>query len=473
MKNWLIIVLVAAGLTACASQPTGSVPDSKTTASAKSADSRVQEKILANGLKVIVKEDHRAPVLVSQVWYKVGSGYEHDGITGVSHVLEHMMFKGTKKFKPGEFSRIIAENGGQENAFTGRDYTAYFQQLEKSRLKVSFEMEADRMRNLVLLGEEFDKEIKVVMEERRMRTEDNPQAITYEQFSANAYLNSGYHWPVIGWMNDLENMQLEDLAQWYKYWYAPNNAVVVVVGDVNAKEVFDLAEKYFGGFDRGEIPKRKPRIEVEQIGERRIVVKAPAQVPYLIMGYKVPSLVNAKESWEPYALEVLAAILDGGNSARFAKDLIRGSQIAQNVGAGYDSITPQQEVFQFSGTPSSGKTVDDLEKAIKDQIAKLRKEKVSKSELSRVKAQVVAGKVYEQDSVFYQAMIIGMLETMGYPWSMADEYVDRINAVTSEQVQAVAKKYFQDESLTVAVLDPQPLDSNKMRPRNLGGSRAH
>ncbi|MDH5378679.1 MAG: insulinase family protein, partial [Gammaproteobacteria bacterium] len=261
--------------------------------------------------------------------------------------------------------------------------------------------------------------------------------------------------------------------QWYKYWYAPNNAVVVVVGDVNAKEVFDLAEKYFGGFDRGEIPKRKPRIEVEQIGERRIVVKAPAQVPYLIMGYKVPSLVNAKESWEPYALEVLAAILDGGNSARFAKDLIRGSQIAQNVGAGYDSITPQQEVFQFSGTPSSGKTVDDLEKAIKDQIAKLRKEKVSKSELSRVKAQVVAGKVYEQDSVFYQAMIIGMLETMGYPWSMADEYVDRINAVTSEQVQAVAKKYFQDESLTVAVLDPQPLDSNKMRPRNLGGSRAH
>ncbi|MDH5301570.1 MAG: insulinase family protein [Gammaproteobacteria bacterium] len=420
-------------------------------------------------MKIIVKEDHRAPVMVSQVWYKVGSSYEDNGTTGLSHVLEHMMFKGTKKHGPNEFSRIIAENGGRENAFTGRDYTAYFQTMEKRRLPVSLELESDRMSNLVLLEEEFKKEVQVVMEERRMRTEDNPQSMTYEQFSAIAYINNPYHHPVIGWMNDLENMQLDDLAHWYKRWYVPNNATLVVAGDVNAGEVFALAEKYFGSIPAGKVPKLKPRKEIEQKGERRIVVKAPAQLPFLILGYKVPSIKDASQPWEPYALEVMAAVLDGGNSARLSRDLVRGSEVAAEVGVGYDSVSPHEELFMFSGTPNQGKQVADLEQAIQQQLGKLKKDLVTQAELDRVKAQVVAGKVYEQDSTFYQAMTIGMLETTGFGWPLVEQYLDNIKAVTPEQVREVARKYFIDDNLTVAVLDPQPLDQK--RPVKSGGGR--
>jgi zinc protease len=379
------------------------------------------ETVLKNGLKVIVREDHRAPVMVSQVWYKVGSSYEPTGITGVSHVLEHMMFKGTEKLGPNEFSRIISANGGKENAFTGRDYTSYFQQMEKTRLAVSFEHEADRMRNLKLNADEFAKEIKVVMEERRMRTEDDPQALTYEQFNATAYSTSPYHHPVIGWMDDLEHMTVQDLSAWYQQWYGPNNATLVVAGDLNHKEVFALAEKYFGDLKPSEITPPKPRAEVAQRGERRVVIKAPAQLPFFMMGYKTPSVVNAQEEWEPYALSVLAAVLDGGNSARFAKRLVRGDEIAASISTSYDPFTPAQEVFTFSGTPTQNHSVADLEKAIKKQIDILKKEAVSEQELARVKAQVVASKIYEKDSLFYQAMSIGMMETTRQPWILGEQ----------------------------------------------------
>ena len=433
------------------------------------ADYNVHEKTLGNGLKVIVKEDHRAPIMVSQVWYKVGSSYEHLGITGVSHVLEHMMFKGTKKHPPGEFSRIIAANGGQENAFTGRDYTAYFQTMEKRRLPISFEMEADRMRNVVLLEEEFKKEIQVVMEERRMRTEDNPHATTYEQFTATAYVNSPYHWPIIGWMDDLENMNIDDLASWYRKWYVPNNATVVVAGDVNPDEVFDLAQEYFGGIKPGPIPELKPRKEIKQKGIKRINVKAPAQVPYMIMGYQTPSVVDNEADWEPYALEVLAAVLDGGISARMESQLVRKQQVAASIGTNYDALTPGRELMIFSGTPAQGKTVDDLEKAVKEQLAIVQKELVSDKELARVKAQVAAGKIYQKDSIFYQAMSIGTLETTNLGWQLGEEFVGRINKVTKEQIQAVAKKYLIDDNLTVAILDPQEIDMTKPRKASAGG----
>ena len=236
----------------------------------------VHEYQLDNGLKLIVKEDHRAPVVVSQVWYRVGASYEHDGITGVSHVLEHMMFKGTDAHPPGEFTRIISENGGSENAFTSKDYTAYFQRLEKSRLPISFELEADRMRHLHLQDEEFQKEINVVMEERRLRTDDKPTALTYEQFMATAFLSSSVRIPTIGWMSDLENMQLNDLQQWYERWYAPNNAIVVVVGDVEPEAVLKQVKKYFGPLKPEEIVPVKPRTEPPQKGRRHITVRAPA-----------------------------------------------------------------------------------------------------------------------------------------------------------------------------------------------------
>lgn len=427
---------------------------------------------LDNGMKVIVKEDHRAPVVVSQVWYKVGSSYEHNGTTGLSHALEHMMFKGTKKHPPNEFSRIISENGGKENAFTGEDYTTYFQQLEKSRLAISFELEADRMRNIVLPPEEFAKEIKVIMEERRMRTDDNPNSLMHEQFNAAAFVNSPYHHPVIGWMNDLESMTVQDLRTWYQTWYTPNNATLVVVGDVDAQKTLELAKKYFGPIKSNPVPVVKPQQEIEQKGQRRITVKAPAELPSLVMGYKTPGARSAKEPWEPYALDMLAGILDGGDSARFAKNLVRGSQVAANAGAGYDMYGRLDQLFTLDGTPAQGHTMQELETALREQVKKVRDELVTADELERVKAQVIASKVYERDSNFYQAMQIGMLETVGLPWKLADEYLDRIKAVTPEQVQQVAQKYLIDDTLTVAVLDPLPL-TKPVNPMPMGGNHVH
>lgn len=435
-----------------------------------------QEFMLDNGMKLIVKPDHRAPIVVSQIWYKVGSSYEQDGITGVSHVLEHMMFKGTKRHGPGEFSRIIAENGGRENAFTSRDYTAYFQTLEKERLPIALELEADRMRNLRLQEAEFAKEVKVVMEERRLRTEDNAPSLTYERFNAVAFLNSPYRTPIIGWMDDLESMRLEDLAHWYRQWYAPNNAVLVVAGDVEPQAVLKLVKRYFGRYKASEITPPKPRREVTQQGPRRITVKAPAEVPYLLMGYKVPVLLTAEQDWEPYALEVLAGVLDGGSSARLARELVRGQQIAVSAGAGYNLYDRQQSLFLLDGSPAKGATVEALEDALRKQIAAVRERPPTASELERVKAQVLADRVYQEDSVFYQAMKIGTLETVGLGWRLLDDYLPRIQAVTAEQVQAVAKKYLIDDHLTVAVLDPQPMDEAaraRARAAAAGGGHGH
>ncbi len=433
---------------------------------ASNAATSVSEHTLKNGLKVLVKEDHRSPVAVSQVWYKVGSSYEPGGITGVSHMLEHMMFKGTDKHAAGEFSRIVAENGGEENAFTGTDYTAYFQTMEASRLAVSFELEADRMRNLHLLPEELKKELQVVTEERRMRTDDNPQAKMQEHFNAMAYTNSPYKNPVIGWPADIENYKVEDLQAWYQRWYAPNNATLVVVGDVQPKAVFALAEKFFGPLKAGELETVKPQADVEQLGVRKMTVKIPAKLPYLVMGYKVPVLKTVQNEWEAYALEVLAGVLDGGSSARLESGLVRGKQIAVSVGASYGLTSRLPELFTLEATPAEGKTVWNLESALKDEILKLQLSLVDNEELQRIKAQVLAKAVYERDSNFYQAMQLGMLETVGLGWKVVDQYVDKVNQVTAEQVQEVARKYLIEDKLSVAYLEPLPITENTKNTKN-------
>ena len=422
---------------------------------------QVHEYKLDNGMKVLVKEDHRAPVVVSQIWYKVGASYEHNGITGVSHVLEHMMFKGTPKHPAGEFSKVIAEHGGRENAFTGRDFTAYFQQLEKSRLPISFEMEADRMRNLTLPLDHFNKERDVVKEERRMRTEDKPRSLTHEQFMATAFTSSPYHHPIIGWMNDLDNMTVEDLRDWYQKWYAPNNATLVVVGDVKADEVFALAKQHFAAIQPGKIPAIKPRVEPAQTGERRITVRKPAKLPYMLMGYKVPTLKTAEQEWEVYALEMLAGVLSGSDSSRFPKRLVRGQQIAAGVDVGYNPYSMYGELFVIDATPVGKNSLTEIEQAINQQLELIKTEKVSAVELDRIKAQVVAGKVFEKDSVFYQAMQMGTLETVGLGWQRMEEYSEKIKQVTPEQIQQVAKKYLVKDQLTVAILDPLPLGNNQ------------
>lgn len=421
-----------------------------------SADSVVHETTLDNGLKVLIREDHRAPVVVSQIWYKVGSSYEPSGLTGISHVLEHMMFKGTEHLTPGEFSRIIAAEGGQENAFTGRDFTAYFQRLAKDRLEVSFRLEAERMRHLRLTEEEFVKEIRVVMEERRLRTDDSPQGLAYEQFNAVAYVTSPYRNPIIGWMKDLQALTLEDLRRWYRRWYAPNNAILVVVGDVDPAQVLALVEKHFGPLEPGEPPAFKPAFEVPQQGERRVIVKAPAQLPYLIMGYKVPVLKTAEQDWEPYALKVLAGVLDAGSSARLSRHLVRGSEIAASADASYSLTSRLDELFTIAANPAPGRDLAELEAALRAEIERLREAPVSAAELQRVTAQVIAEDVYQLDSMFYQAMRMGILETVGLGWQTLEDYVERIQAVTPEQVQAVARRYLIGDRLTVAILDAQP-----------------
>ena len=421
------------------------------------AETKVHEFRLDNGLKVLIQEDHRAPVAVSQVWYKVGSSYEYGGITGVSHMLEHMMFKGTKKHPAGDFSRIIAANGGSENAFTGQDYTAYFQTLERSRLPVSFELEADRMRNLKLSPTEFGKEQQVVIEERRMRTDDQPHAKMEEHLQAVAFTNSPYQNPVIGWPDDIAGLTVADLNAWYGLWYAPNNATLVVVGDVDPKATFELVKRHFGPLKTSQLPPLKARAEVEQFGQRRMTAKIPAKLPYLVVGYKVPALKTVADSWEAYALEVAAGILDGGNSARFSSRLIRGQQLAASASAGYDLYSRMSTLFSLEGTPVEGKSLAELETAFYREVAQLRDEPVAADELARVKAQVMASKIYQRDSIFYQAMQLGLAETVGLSWKVVDEYVDRIGQVTPEQIQQVARKYLTEDHSTVAHLDPQPL----------------
>jgi zinc protease len=422
---------------------------------------KVHEYMLDNGMKVLVKPDQRAPVVVQQVWYKVGSSYEYGGVTGISHVLEHMMFKGTHKHPDGSFSATIAEQGGRENAFTGRDYTAYFQRLAADRLEVAMRMEADRMRNLRLPPEEFVKELEVVKEERRLRTDDNPTSLTYEQFSAVAYLNSPYSDPVIGWMEDLDSLTIEDVRAWYDKWYAPNNAVLIVVGDVEPERVLELAKRYYGPIEPAEVPEVKPRREVPQAGKRTVVVKAPAENPYLLIGYKAPVVVTAEQAWEPYALEVLAAVLDGGSSARLSRSLVRGQEVAASAGAGYSPFSRLDGLFLFDATPAPGQDVASVKKALMTEIERVKNEPVTEQELDRVKAQVVAEEIYQRDSIQHQAIVLGMLETVGAGWATVDEYAERIKAVTVEQVQAVARKYLVEDGLTVAQLDPQPIDPAK------------
>ncbi len=438
------------------------------------AGSQVHEKVLDNGLKVLMKPDHRAPIVTSQVWYKVGSSYEHGGLTGISHVLEHMMFKGSERLAPGEFSRIIAENGGDENAFTGRDYTAYFQTLAKDRLEIAFELEAERMRNLTLPKEEFLKELEVVKEERRLRTEDDPESLTFEQFNATAYEASPYRIPIIGWADDLEHLQVGDLRAWYRRWYAPNNATLVVVGDLEPETVFLLAEKHFGPLKSEQVLPPKPRGEPAQRGEKRIRVKAPAKEPYLILGYKATALGHGGEPWEPYALEMLASVLDGGSSARFSRELVRGTRVAASASADYGLFTRLPAMFLIDGTPARGHTLEALERAFRAQVERVRREPVTASELERIRTQVVAHRIYKQDSVFYKAMRLGLLESVGLGWPLLEQYIEHLRRVTPEQIRAVARKYLVEDKLTVALLEPQPMDGKQPRSNAAGGhSHAH
>jgi zinc protease len=385
-----------------------------------------------------------------------------------------MMFKGTATIGPGEFSRIIAANGGSENAFTSRDYTAYYQKLAKDRLAVSFRLEAERMRQSRLAEEDIAKELKVIEEERRLRTDDSPESLTQEYFYATAYLTSPYRNPVIGWMNDIKSLTAEDIKRWYQKWYAPNNATLVVVGDVDSQQVLELAKTYFGPLQPSELPTLQSTAEIPQQGEKRIIVKVPAELPYVVLGYQVPVLKTAEQNWEPYALEVLSGILDGGSSSRLSRKLIRGSQVAVSAGASYNMTSRLNDLFILTVNPAPGHDLAEVERALRNQVKELRETLVDSAELARVVAQVIASEVYQRDSTFYQAMQMGILETVGLGWKVQEEYVDCIKAVTAEQLREVARKYLSDDRLTVATLEPLPLQGKRPRsPAGMTGNLLH
>jgi len=417
---------------------------------------------LANGLRVIVKPDHRAPVVTAVVWYKVGGIDEVSGITGVAHVLEHMMFKGTKSIAAGEYSRTIAAAGGRDNAFTSADFTGYFATLQKSRLELMLRLEADRMANLTLPPGEFAKEIKVVMEERRWRTEDQPRSLVYEQLMATALTAHPYRNPVVGWMSDLENMRVEDVREFYQRWYAPNNAVLVVVGDVSPTEVFELAQKHFGAIASRPLPVRKPQDEPQQIGTKRVIVKAPAELPYVLMAFRVPALRDPEKDWEPYALEMLSAVLDGSEAARLGRTLVREERLASAANASYESIARGPAFFYLDATPTQGRSAAEVEQGLRREMTKIIEHGVTSEELERAKAQAIAAQVFQRDSMFFQARVIGVLETAGISHRTLDLQLKKLREVTSEQVREVARKYFRDDALSIADLDPQPV--TKKRP---------
>ncbi|MDZ7748016.1 MAG: pitrilysin family protein [Halofilum sp. (in: g-proteobacteria)] len=429
----------------------------------------VHEFQLDNGMKVLVRADQRAPVVVSQVWYRVGSVDEHRGITGISHVLEHMMFKGTDDYGPGEMSEVIARHGGQENAFTSHDYTAYYQQVAAEHLGLMLELEADRMTDLTLAPEQFQREVRVVQEERRQRVEDQPRSLTYERLRAAAFPSSPTRTPIIGWRADLESMTAAEVERWYQQWYAPNNAALVVVGDVDPQRVLALAREHFGDKERVDLPRRPAPSEVEPRGEIRLEVHAPATVPYLAMGWRVPSLTTVEDEADVYALDVLVGILDGGRSARIESNIVRGSGVASGAGASYSPLARTETLFTAGGTPAQGRDVAALEQALRDEIERLKSGEIGAAELERVKTNVRASDVFQRDSMFYQAMRIGRLETVGVGQEAYDAYQEGIRAVTAADVRRVARTYLTDQRLTVARLVPEGVDdADGRRPADAG-----
>jgi zinc protease len=410
---------------------------------------------LDNGLTVMVKQDKRAPVVTSQVWYKIGASYEPDGVTGVSHMLEHMMFKGTKNLKPGELSKIIARLGGSENAFTSQDYTAYFQTIHKQHVRRMFELEAERMQYLVLRDDEFQKERKVVLEERRMRVEDQPNSRLQERFGAVAYDTNPYRRPVIGWQQDIENYQLSDLQSWYERHYAPNNAALVVVGDIEPEQVRLMVSESLAKVPARNLDSGKSITHLLPVGEKRLVMRDErAKVPSLLMGFAVPSWNSAADKSQAYALEMLVQVLDAGNSSRLSKELVRGAQQLSQVGAGYDLYARLPTQFVLSAVPAQGVSLAQAELALRQSIARIVDKGVSRDELKRVLAQVEASRVYQQDSLFYQGMKLGQAFTLGVPIEEIEHYITRLAQVTPEQVQQAAKDWLVTESMTVAYLEP-------------------
>ena len=415
----------------------------------------INEYLLDNGLKVLILEDHKAPTATFQIWYRVGSRDEKSGKTGLSHLLEHMMFKGTKEHGPKTFSQTIQRAGGTDNAFTSRDYTGYFELLASDRISLPIDLEADRMRNLILTKETVLSERDVVTEERRLRTEDDPQSFVFEEVMAAAFKNHPYRWPVIGWMSDLRTLNPDDLIEHYRMYYAPNNAVIIVVGDVDQKQIMEQIRASFGSIPAGPSIPATASGEDEQKGERRVYVKKEAELPYIMTAYKVPNISHE----DGFALDVLGSILSDGKASRLYHALVYDQQIALSAWASYEGLYRDPFVFLTGATAAQGKKIEDVERALLEEIGKLKTTPPSEQEVQRAKNQVEASFVMQQDSIYMQARTIGTFE-MAVGWKFIDTYLDGIRKVTAEDVRRVAQKYLVDEQKTTGILIPAPKEKS-------------
>jgi zinc protease len=430
----------------------------------------VEQFTLANGLTVIVKPDRRSPTAAHMLWVRVGSIDEVDGTSGVAHVLEHMLFKGTATTKPGEFSRRVAALGGRDNAFTSRDATGYYQQIPSDTLEDVMRLEADRFANNQWVDDEFKREIEVVKEERRSRTQASPIALMLEAATGLTFTASPYRRPIVGWMSDLDAMTAQDVRNFYQRWYVPGNAAVVVSGDVEVAEVRRLAVKYYGPIAARPVPVRKPQDEPVQAGPRRMDFKGVASQAYVNLAFKVPKLQAAdfagdEQGRDAVALTVLASVLDGFSGARLARALEQGdSRLADRTSAYNGLMGRGPQLFVLSGVPAPGKTASQVAAGLRQQIALIAQEGISDEELNRVKVQWVASETYKLDSVFYQARQLGSNWINGLPLDADTRLLSKLRSITSAEVQRVAAKYFGDDQMTVATLVPQPIDP-KLTPR--------
>jgi zinc protease len=440
-----------------------------TSASAQTSQ-KVEQFTLSNGMTVIVKPDRRAPTAAHMLWLRVGSIDEVDGTSGVAHALEHMLFKGTASTQPGEFSRRVAALGGRDNAFTSRDATGYHQQIPSNKLEDVMRLESDRFANNQWVDDEFKREIEVVKEERRSRTEESPRALMFEAATALTFTASPYRRPIVGWMSDLDAMTPQDARDFYKRWYVPGNAAVVITGDVDVLEVKRLAEKYYGSIAARPVPARKPRDEPMQMGARRMDFKGVASQAYVSVSFKVPKLEAAdfaddKAGRDPLALTVLAAVLDGYTGARLSRALEQGDNRVADSADAYNGLMGRgPQLFVLAGVPAPGKTADQVATSLRQQVALIAQSGVSEAELNRVKVQWVASETYKLDGVFNQARELGSHWVNGLPLDADTRLIAKLRSITSAEVQAVASKYFGDDQMTVATLVPQPIDPNR-KPR--------
>jgi zinc protease len=410
---------------------------------------RVSETTLANGLKVLIVEEPKAPVVTVQIWYKVGSRNEQTGRTGLAHMLEHMMFKGTPKYGPKQFDLLVTRVGGVSNAVTTTDYTGYYEDFAADRVELGLELEADRMANLLIDEKELASERQVVIEERRMRIEDQPTGILGQTMRAVAFQANPYRNPAIGWPSDMLAWTRDDLVQFFRTYYVPNNAILVVVGAVKKETLLPKIQAVFGGIPRRPDPPKVTTEEPPQVGERRVYVRKEAELPVLFAVHHAPNLTHP----DSYALQVLAYILGGGESARFYKAAVYEKQLASYAGADYNPVHVAPYIFGFSAYPLPGKTVEEIEQVLYAEVERLIKEPLPDRELQKAKNQIESEFIFAQDSAHNLAEMLGKYESVA-TWKLLDGFVDGVRKVTAADVQRVAQKYLVKENRTVAILVP-------------------